>query len=112
MKLKSRIMPLMLAIISSFAFAASTVTIDGSTAQTTVTTLQTMRSELSPSDNCQLTMAITRIQLGDEKEALKESKSATAPNEPLGPLLNGMTYNEIVKLAQTYPETVRSSCER
>lgn len=112
MKFKSMLAGLMLAMIASVAVAASTtaIAIDGSTPQTTAATLQTMRSELSPSENCQLTMAITRIQLGDEREAAKETKSAKAPNEPLGPLLNGMTYNEIIKLAQTYTETVRSSC--
>lgn len=112
MKFKTILMGLVLATITSAALGASTVTIDGSSSQTTATTLQAMRDGLSPSENCQLTIAITRIKLGDEKQAAKDSKSAKAPEEPLGPLLNGMTYSEIIKLAQTYPGMVRSTCEQ
>lgn len=104
---------LIIAILALSACATtpkSQVRIEGTTEESTTTSLQSMYASLGNRDKCLLQSAILRIQVGDkeQQEVLTKDKSAQAT--PLGPKINGLSYEEIIALSQKYPDKVLSLC--
>lgn len=90
-----------------------TMRVDGSSLESTNTSLRQMSESLSAQDRCKLQAAILRIQLGDAGTWKAGSAEQKAQSDPLGTMLNGMSFQQIVDLSQRYPDKAgtSSSCQ-
>jgi hypothetical protein len=86
----------------------STQRIDGSTQENTNKSLKQMSASLSSYDLCRLKAAILRIQIGDTSSW--KAGNAEDNSDPLGAMINGMTFPQIIDLSLRYPDKVGSSC--
>jgi hypothetical protein len=107
----ARIFLLFLFLIISLPVSAnSKAKIDGSTEETTTTSIQAMRSELSNKENCLLSTALFRIQIADQKKIAQETGNADATASPIGPKISGMTYKQIIAFSETFPASITGLC--
>lgn len=92
------------------AMGTRTMRIDGSSQESTNKSLKLMSESLSTYDLCRLKAAILRIQLGDTSSWKAGNNNQQDNSDPLGSIINGMTFPQIVDLSQHYPDKVGSSC--
>lgn len=85
--------------------------IDGSSQENTNKSLKQMSETLTPYDLCRLKAAILRIQLGDTSSWKAGNNNQQENSDPLGSIINGMTFPQIIDLSQRYPDKVGSSCQ-
>lgn len=90
----------------------ATLRIDGSTQENTSKSLQQMSASLSPYDLCRLKAAILRIQIGDTSSWKAGHAEQRDNADPLGAIIDGMTFPQIIDLSQRYPDKVGSSCTK
>lgn len=90
----------------------TTLRIDGSTQENTSKSLQQMSAALSPYDRCRLKAAILRIQIGDTSSWKANHAEQQDNVDPLGAMIDGMTFPQIIDLSQRYPDKVGSSCRK
>lgn len=88
----------------------SKVRIDGTSDASTTASLKAMYADLGNRDICLLQTAIVRIQIGDQAQQEAATGDDNAKATPLGPKINGMTYDEIISLSQKYPDKVQAMC--
>lgn len=88
----------------------SQVRIDGTSEESTAASLKALQARLGNRDTCLLHAAILRIQIGDRAQQEEATGDESATATPLGPKINGMAYDEIIALAQQYPNKVRTVC--
>jgi hypothetical protein len=85
--------------------------IDGSSRTATSNSLKQMSGALPNYERCLLQAAILRIQLGDADSAKAVNGNQNENTDPLGTMINGMTYQQILDLSQRYPDTAGHSCK-
>lgn len=86
--------------------------IDGSSQEKTNKSLKQMSESLSPYDLCRLKAAILRIQIGDTSSWKASNNDQQDNSDPLGAIINGMSFTQIIDLSQRYPDKVGSSCQQ
>ena len=97
--------------VSTVAFASNGGTrVDGSTEQSTMTSLQQIMSEHGKKEKCLLQAALINIQIGRQVAPSSAADGKGAAPKPLRTVLNGMTYDQIIALARTYPPRVAPVC--
>ncbi len=85
--------------------------IDGSSRTATSNSLQQMSESLPNYERCLLKAAILRIQLGDADSAKIVNAGQNGNSDPLGAMINGMSYRQILDLSQRYPDKAGHSCK-
>lgn len=86
--------------------------VDGSSQETTNTSLKQMSESLPPQDRCRLQAAILRIQIGDASAWKAGNSESQEKTDPLGTMLNGMSFQQIIDLSRRYPDKAGSSCNK
>lgn len=94
------------------ATGGTAIRIDGSSQEKTNNSLKQMSESLSPYDLCRLKAAILRIQIGDTSSWNASNKAQQDNSDPLGAIINGMTFTQIIDHSQRYPDKVGSSCRQ
>jgi hypothetical protein len=85
--------------------------IDGSSRTATSNSLKQMSGSLPNYERCLLQAAILRIQLGDADSARVVNGNQNENTDPLGTMINGMTFQQILDLSQRYPDKAGHSCK-
>ncbi|HEY2344671.1 MAG TPA: hypothetical protein VGH80_02175 [Xanthomonadaceae bacterium] len=97
-------------ISSGASRPAAGARIDGSTDETTTSSLQAIRHGLSNRENCLLSSALMRIQIADQRKRAQESGNKDAVAGPIGPRITGMTYEQIIAYSETFPASITALC--
>lgn len=112
-----KFLALFIAVILSISGCASrggnsdVMRIDGSSQTSTNQSLQKMAEAQPNYERCLLQAAILRIQLGDASMWKAGNAEQNEKANPLGLLINGMTYPQIIELSQRYPDKAGNSCK-
>ena len=85
--------------------------IDGSSKTATSNSLKQMSESLPNYDRCLLQAAILRIQLGDAGSSKVGNTNQNENTDPLGFMIRGMTFQQILELSQRYPDKAGNSCK-
>lgn len=85
--------------------------IDGSSQETTNKSLQQLSDSLPSHDRCLLQAAILRIQLGDSDTWKAGDTERKEKTNPLGSMIDGMTFQNILDLSQRYPDKAGNPCK-
>jgi hypothetical protein len=117
MKLEALVTAAMIVLLTMLGGCASTSVhkdekrIDGSSRTATSNSLKQLSESLPGYERCLLQAAILRIQLGDADTAKIVNASPNENNDPLGAMINGMSYRQILDLSQRYPDKAGHSCK-
>lgn len=95
---------------SAQAASASALRIDGRTRASTKSTLMAMYRAHSDSDQCMLHHTLLRLHHAEQSGMLDPDGDTSTPPPPLRVLINGKTYDQIIKLSDHYPD-IQSKCE-
>ena len=96
--------------LSNVQAADSQIRIDGHSQDSTAAGIQAMYAAHDDRDKCLLETAILRIQVGDQAAQAARTGDAHAQATPLGPKIDGMTYDQILAFSQKYPDKVKGLC--
>lgn len=115
MKYRASFLGAMIILLTAFGGCASSggvtvMRIDGSSQQATSNSLKLMSESLSSHERCLLQAAILRIQLGDASMWKAGNAEHNEQANPLGSLISGMTFKQIIELSQRYPDKAGNSC--
>lgn len=90
--------------------AAEVLRVDGTSEETTSTTLQAIYAQHTRKDVCLLQAAIVNIAIGEKAKRDQANGGEETPPVPIGVYINGLTYKEILRRSKTYPQMVTPIC--
>lgn len=111
MKLATLMVGVMLTL-AACATGKGVMRVDGSSQETTNSSLKQMAESLSAQDRCRLQAAILRIQIGDASTWKAGNTESKEKPDPLGTMLNGMSFQQVLDLSQRYPDKAGNPCKK
>ena len=99
-------------ILAGCATGKGVMRVDGSSQESTNASLKLMSESLSVQDRCRLQAAILRIQIGDASAWKAGNTEAKEKSDPLGTMLDKMSFQQIIELSQQYPDKAGSTCNK
>lgn|SRR5512139_705212 len=99
-------------VLAGCATEKRVMRVDGSSQEATNSSLKQMSESLSAYDRCRLQAAVLRIQIGDTSSWTAGSNAQKSSSDPLGTMLNGMNFQQIIDLSERYPDKAGSTCNK
>lgn len=112
MKLAALFVGVMLTLAGCATEQRVTLRVDGSSQEATNSSLKQMAESLSAQDRCRLQAAILRIQIGDASTWKAGNAEQKEKSDPLGTMLNGMSFQQVIDLSQRYPDKAGTPCKK
>lgn len=99
------------AFACSWTVWADELRVDGSTPETTSTTIHAIYAQHSHREICLLQSALLNIAVGEKNK--RASAGVEGPNDQapsIGTFINGLDYDEIIAKSRDYPQKVMALC--